>query len=167
VSIFPEEITKAASQLLEDCRGGQVRLATAESCTGGLLAAALTSIAGSSDVFERGFVTYSNQAKIELLGVSAETLSTSGAVSRETAAEMLQGIFRNSNTDLGISITGVAGPDGGSSAKPVGLVHMAVGRRGEPAHSHEFRFPPVSRNAIQLDAVAEALRLLTARAANP
>jgi nicotinamide-nucleotide amidase len=104
-------------------------LATAESCTGGMIAASLTDIAGSSAVFERGFVTYSNQAKIDLLGVSEETLSKFGAVSNETAEEMVRGALNNSRADFAIAVTGIAGPSGGSLDKPVGLVYIGIGRK--------------------------------------
>lgn len=104
-------------------------LATAESCTGGMISARLTDIAGSSKVFERGFVTYSNQAKIDLLGVSEKTLSQFGAVSGETAEEMVKGALTNSLADLAIAVTGIAGPSGGSLDKPVGLVYIGIGRK--------------------------------------
>ncbi len=123
MSLFPDDLSTSAAKLLEDCRRRAITLSTAESCTGGLLAACLTSIAGSSDVFESGFVTYSNQSKMNLLGVTAGTLEAHGAVSAETAVEMAQGLLRNSRADIGISITGIAGPGGGSNEKPVGLVY--------------------------------------------
>jgi nicotinamide-nucleotide amidase len=166
VSLFPEDVTKSASLLLETCRKRKLLIATAESCTGGLLAASLTSIAGSSDVFERGFVTYSNQAKIDMLGVSANTLSSFGAVSIETAVEMAEGILRKSGSEIGISITGIAGPGGGSDDKPVGLVHMAVCRRSVGISHHECRFGLLARNTIQIEAVRTALQLLMARVAS-
>jgi nicotinamide-nucleotide amidase len=160
VSIFPKDITASASLLLEYCGKRRLLLATAESCTGGLLAACLTSIAGSSDVFERGFVTYSNQAKVDLLGVNPDTLSAYGAVSRETAFEMAEGTIRRSAADIGISITGIAGPGGGSEAKPVGLVHMAVCRKSSQPQHQEFQFGPQARTVIQLQAVRAALLML-------
>jgi nicotinamide-nucleotide amidase len=160
VNIFPEDISESAARLLEKCCRRGLTLATAESCTGGLLAACLTSIAGSSDVFERGFVTYSNQSKMNLLGVTAGTLEAHGAVSAETAVEMGEGLLRNSRADIGISITGIAGPGGGSDEKPVGLVHMAVSRRLKPVLQHEFRFGPLPRNSIQIEAVRSALNLI-------
>jgi nicotinamide-nucleotide amidase len=166
VSLFPDDITNSAARLLEDCRRRGITLATAESCTGGLLAAGLTSIAGSSDVFERGFVTYSNQSKMELLGVSSSTLEAHGAVSPETAIEMADGLLRNSAASIGISITGIAGPAGGGADKPVGLVHMAVSwRSGTTAHQ-EFRFGPRSRSEIQIEAARAALGLLARSAAD-
>jgi nicotinamide-nucleotide amidase len=160
VSIFPQDVTRSASELLKRCRMRNLRIATAESCTGGLVAACLTSIAGSSDVFDRGLVTYSNQAKIDLLGVRSSTLDSFGAVSHETAMEMLEGLFRNSAASLGISVTGIAGPGGGSVEKPVGLVYMACGMRGHKANGKEFRFRIAERNEIQLEALGVALDLL-------
>ena len=105
-------------------------LATAESCTGGLIAGAITDVAGSSGWFERGFITYSNEAKVEMLGVRAETLVAYGAVSEATAAEMAQGAIANSRADLGVAVTGVAGPDGGTAEKPVGMVCFGWARKG-------------------------------------
>jgi nicotinamide-nucleotide amidase len=160
VNLFPEDITVAASQLLETCRSQSLRIASAESCTGGLLAACVTSIAGSSDVFERGWATYSNQSKVELLGVSAQTLESYGAVSSQTALEMARGALQNSVADIAISITGIAGPGGYSAEKPVGLVHMATITREGLAAQKEFRFGMLGRNHIQLEAVRAALKML-------
>lgn len=160
MSIFPGDMITSAALLIDDCRQQKLLIATAESCTGGLLAACLTSIAGSSDVFERGFVTYSNQAKIELLGVSPDTIAAYGAVSRETALEMAKGVLINSKADIGISITGIAGPGGGSDQKPVGLVHMGVCRRSTQTAHRQFEFGLQTRNEIQLMAVRAALLML-------
>jgi nicotinamide-nucleotide amidase len=135
-------------------------LITAESCTGGLVAAALTDIAGSSSAFDRGLVTYSNSAKIELLGVPAETIANFGAVSAETARAMALGALAHSTCDIAVAITGVAGPGGGSIEKPVGLVHFACARRGEVEAAHvERRFGPLSRSEIRAAAVEQALDL--------
>ena len=112
--------------MLELCRGKWLKIATAESCTGGLVAAALTEIAGSSDVVDRGFVTYSNDAKKAMLGVPEATLASHGAVSRETAEAMAQGALAHAPVDLAVAITGIAGPGGGTAGKPVGLVHFAA-----------------------------------------
>lgn len=114
------------SFLLDKLRAGGHKLATAESCTGGLIAAAFTDIAGSSDVFDRGFVTYSNQSKIDMLGVSPATIATHGAVSEQTCREMLQGAITNSAASVAIATTGIAGPAGGSAEKPVGLVYIGI-----------------------------------------
>jgi nicotinamide-nucleotide amidase len=121
------------SQLLEKYRQRHWRIATAESCTGGMVAAALTEIAGSSDVFDRGFVTYSNQAKTDMLGIPAELIARHGAVSAEVAQAMAVGTLSHSNADVALSITGIAGPGGGSHEKPVGLVFLACARKGLPA----------------------------------
>jgi nicotinamide-nucleotide amidase len=164
--MFPEDITVASSRLLETCRRQSVRIATAESCTGGLLAACLTSIAGSSDVFERGWATYSNRSKVELLGVSAQTLTSFGAVSPQTALEMARGALQNSAAEIVISITGIAGPGGYSAEKPVGLVHMATITRKGRTDEQEFLFGMLARNDIQLEAVRAALKLLARSASS-
>jgi len=153
-----KSIREAAGAVVE-CysRAGKV-IATAESCTGGYVAASLTDIAGSSAVFDRGFVTYSNQAKVELLGVSTETLLKHGAVSMNTAAEMAKGAAQRSGADISVSVTGIAGPDGGTTEKPVGLVYMAFADRGGTVVDIvELNHPP--------DADRETIRLETTRAA--
>lgn len=114
------------SSLLDKLRANSAIIATAESCTGGMIAAAITDIAGSSEIFDRGFVTYSNQAKMDMLGVSKETLDKHGAVSHQTCEEMLRGAIANSNASVAIATTGIAGPSGGSAEKPVGLVYIGV-----------------------------------------
>jgi nicotinamide-nucleotide amidase len=136
-----------------------LRIATAESCTGGLIAAALTDVAGSSDVFERGFVTYSNDAKQELIAVPPAVLTKFGAVSAETAEAMARGALARSRADVAISVTGIAGPDGGSSEKPVGLVWFGLARKGGPSLTVREIFPG-DRAAIRQAAVARALVLL-------
>src|SRR5205807_6194594 len=124
-----QELSEAARALLDLCRGKRLLLAAAESCTGGLLAATLTEIPGSSDVFERGFVTYSNEAKRAMLGVTPMTLAGHGAVSRETAEAMATGVLAHAPVDLAVSITGIAGPGGAVPGKPVGLVDLAAAAR--------------------------------------
>jgi nicotinamide-nucleotide amidase len=148
-----------AATLLDLYRAKNLRIATAESCTGGMIAAALTDTAGSSDVFERGFVTYSNAAKTELLGVPAEFIAHHGAVSVHVAREMAAGALKRSKADVAVAVTGVAGPGGGSDAKPVGLVYLAVARRGsDPAiERHQFHG---DRAAIRRAAVERALEML-------
>ena len=148
-----------AEALLQACRERHLMIATAESCTGGLIAATLTAIAGSSDVVERGFVTYSNAAKTEMLGVPADLIARVGAVSEEVARAMAEGALAHSPADLAVSVTGVAGPGGGTAAKPVGLVCFGcVGRGGAAmATSHVF---PGDRAEVRRASVAEALRLL-------
>lgn len=142
------------------------RLATAESCTGGWIAKCITDIAGSSSWFERGYVTYSDAAKVQALGVRSSTLQAHGAVSAETADEMAQGALKQSGADIAVSVTGIAGPDGGSVQKPVGLVWFALARRGSSTRSEHHRFQG-DRAAIRSAAVARALTLVieAARAA--
>ncbi len=155
-----EEMRGAANALLELCKKKKLTLAAAESCTGGLLAATLTEIPGSSMVLDRGFVTYSNEAKQEMLGVKAQTLDTYGAVSRETALEMAHGALVRSSVDLAVSVTGIAGPDGGSAEKPVGLVHFgAVSRGGQSVHS-EQRYGDIGRAQVRKHAMLQAFRML-------
>jgi len=145
--------------LLEACREAGLKLATAESCTGGMVAAALTDIAGSSDVVERGFVTYSNAAKSELLGVPAELIAQHGAVSSEVAVAMAEGALAHAPVDLAVSITGIAGPGGATPTKPVGLVHFGIVRRGMPARTEHHVFPG-DRAAVRAAATRRALELL-------
>jgi nicotinamide-nucleotide amidase len=141
-----------------------LHVATAESCTGGLVAAALTGIAGSSDVVECGFVTYSNAAKETMLGVPAATLRRHGAVSAETAAAMAAGALGHSQADLTVAITGVAGPGGGSRQKPVGLVHFAAASRDGRRLARSRRYGKIGRRRVRERSVAEALALLQALA---
>lgn len=156
-----QDILAAAGYAIKLCESRNLRIVTAESCTGGLIAAALTEIPGSSAVFERGFVTYSNQAKIELLNVSRPLIEARGAVSEEVARAMSAGALQQSPADLAVSVTGIAGPGGGTAAKPVGLVYIAVQRRGGDAMTLENRFPPdASRETIRGLAVYAALRLI-------
>jgi nicotinamide-nucleotide amidase len=151
-----------AEELVALASNKGLRLACAESCTGGLVAAALTDIAGASAVFERGFVTYSNDSKVDLLGVAPETLAEYGAVSAQTAREMALGALANSRADLAVAITGIAGPGGGSAEKPVGLAHFACARRDGEIVLSERRFGPLSRADIRAGAVLEALAMLQA-----
>lgn len=151
-----------ARRVLAACERRGLMLATAESCTGGMIAAALTDIAGSSAVVDRGFVTYSNEAKTEMLGVSAQTLAAHGAVSEETAREMAEGALSRSRAGIAVSVTGIAGPGGGSAQKPVGLVWFGLatshGGRGTVAEKHLFG--DSGRTQIRLESVATALRLI-------
>jgi nicotinamide-nucleotide amidase len=142
-------LIEQAAALLELCRRKQIKVATAESCTGGLVAATLTEIPGSSDVVERGFVTYSNDAKETMLGVPGTTLRTFGAVSRETAEAMAKGALRQSHAELAISVTGIAGPGGGSPEKPVGLVHFAAASKNGQLIHHEKRFGDIGRSQVR------------------
>ena len=127
----PTELFALATKLVSACDLADVTLATAESCTGGLIAGAITAVPGSSAVLDRGFVTYSNDAKLDMLGVEADALAEHGAVSHEVAVQMAIGAVVHSRADLAVSVTGIAGPSGGTATKPVGLVHMAIARRGE------------------------------------
>jgi nicotinamide-nucleotide amidase len=151
----------AAADLLDACRARGIMLATAESCTGGLIAAALTAIAGSSDVVDRGFVTYSNEAKQELLAVRAELIAIHGAVSEQVARVMAEGALARSRAQRAISVTGVAGPGGGTAAKPVGLVWFGLARRDGPTDTRQCIFPG-DRTAIRAASVSTALTMIAA-----
>ena len=146
--------------LLEKCRMHGVKIATAESCTGGMLAALITSVPGSSDVFDCGFVTYSNEAKKRMLHVSHEVIADHGAVSRECSLAMAHGAILESAATVAVSITGIAGPGGGTAAKPVGLVHLACARRNGPTLHREERFGDIGRDAVRVASVEVALELL-------
>jgi len=158
--MFPSDLLQEATRLLEVCRARRLRLVTAESCTGGLIAALLTEIPGSSDVVERGYVTYSNAAKQECLGVPEAMLRQYGAVSETVARAMAEGALKHSHADLAVSVTGVAGPGGGSDAKPVGLVHLAVARKGAATLQRECRFGDIGRDLVRVKSVEVALELL-------
>lgn len=160
--MLPPALLDEAAALLDACRARQVRLVTAESCTGGLIAAALTAIAGSSDVLECGFVTYSNASKQELLGVRAEQIEAHGSVSEQVARAMASGALTRSFADIAVSVTGLAGPGGGSAGKPVGLVWFGLAQRGHPAATDSHIFPG-DRTAIRAAAVAQAFALIRAR----
>ena len=154
------KLRATAKRLLDVCRARGLRIATAESCTGGLVAGALTEIPGSSDVVERGFVVYSNAAKEAMLGVPAATLKRYGAVSEQTAIAMAAGALKNSQADLTVSITGIAGPGGGSKQKPVGLVHFAAAARdGRSLHRRRL-FGKIGRRRVRERSVMQALALL-------
>jgi len=159
-TMFSDDITTAARALLDACRSHRLMIATAESCTGGLIAGALTAVPGSSDVFERGFVTYSNQAKSEMLGVPSFLIAAKGAVSEEVACAMAEGALVRSSTDLAVAVTGVAGPDGGSDDKPVGLVHIAAAQRGRETLHQAHRFGDIGRDEVRQATVRAALALL-------
>jgi nicotinamide-nucleotide amidase len=156
--VFDTETIERADQVLAACRAKGWRLATAESCTGGLVAAALTAIAGSSDVVDRGFVTYANRAKTELLGVPEATLAAFGAVSAETARAMAAGAVNRAAVDLAVSVTGIAGPGGASQEKPVGLVHLGIATK-ENCRSERHIFPG-DRDGVRRAAMIRALELL-------
>jgi nicotinamide-nucleotide amidase len=149
-----------ANTLLDKARAKGLRLTTAESCTGGLVAAALTEIAGASDVFDRGFVTYSNAAKCDMLGVADALLKAHGAVSAEVARAMALGAIDHSLADVAVAVTGVAGPGGGSLEKPLGLVHFACARRDGGVDHVERRYGPLSRAEIRAASVTQALEMM-------
>ena len=149
-----------AEQLLKRGRAARLTLATAESCTAGLIAATLGAVPGASNMLERGFVTYSNEAKTELLGVPAELIASKGAVSAEVARAMAEGALKHSRADLAVAVTGIAGPDGGNAEKPVGLVHLAAARRGGARLHEERRFGDIGRQRVQAETVLAAFDLV-------
>jgi nicotinamide-nucleotide amidase len=157
--MFSSDLNQLAVRALDHLRASKRRCVTAESCTGGLVAALLTSVPGSSDVVERGFVTYSNEAKTDLLGVPADIIAAHGAVSAQTAEAMARGALAHSRADVAVSITGVAGPGGGSAEKPVGLVFLAVATQ-VGCDVVEMRFGPLSRDEIRARSVVKALELM-------
>ena len=160
-------IPALARRVLSEARRNGLTIATAESCTGGMVAAALTSIAGSSDVFDRGFVTYSNAAKAAMIGVPSQLIAENGAVSAEVVAAMAEGALRASGAGLAVAITGVAGPGGGTAQKPVGLVHLAVAAADGRVNRIERRYDPaLRRSGIRRAAVIDALGLLLGMAAS-
>ena len=152
-------IQTLSASVLSACREARIKVVTAESCTGGLVAAALTDIAGSSDVVERGFVTYSNAAKSELLDVPAAMIASHGAVSAQVATAMVQGALARAPVDLAISVTGIAGPGGATPGKPVGLVYFGIARKGGTARVERHTFHG-DRAAVRLAATERALELL-------
>ena len=155
-----QDLIEPARALLDLCRAKKLTIAAAESCTGGLLAATLTEIPGSSQVFDRGFVTYSNDAKIGMLGVPVDLLETFGAVSREAAQAMASGALAQAGVDLAVAITGIAGPGGALPGKPVGLVHLAAASRGG-RRSHQARhFGDIGRAGVRRESVRQALAML-------
>jgi nicotinamide-nucleotide amidase len=165
--LFSSTQIKAAAALLDELRSRGLKLAAAESCTGGLVTALLTEIAGSSTVVERGFVTYSNAAKHELLGVPEAMLAEHGAVSEPVARAMAEGALAHSAADVTVAVTGIAGPGGGSAEKPVGLVHIAAARRGGAVLHQECRFGDIGRAEVRLASVDTALQLISRAAAAP
>jgi nicotinamide-nucleotide amidase len=160
MTLFSSTLLSDASTLLEACRRHGWRLVTAESCTGGLIAACLSEIPGASDVLDRGFVTYSNAAKHDLLDVSNDLIAAVGAVSAEVAESMAMGALARSDADITVSVTGIAGPGGGSPEKPVGLVYLGTARRGAGPARHERHLFTGDRTAIRLAAVEAAIALL-------
>ena len=153
------EIGELANRFLQACLKREILAATAESCTGGLIIAAMTDIPGSSSMVDRGFVTYSNDAKMEMLGVSPVTLDAHGAVSAETAREMAAGALAGSHAGIALAVTGIAGPDGGSAEKPVGLVWFGLALAGKPAVAEKQIFENRGRDHIRRQTVLHALEM--------
>jgi nicotinamide-nucleotide amidase len=158
--MFSAALLSDAEKLLADARARGLKIATAESCTGGLIAGLLTEISGSSDVVERGFVTYSNEAKTEMLGVDADLIRQHGAVSAEVARAMALGALTHAHADIAVAVTGIAGPAGGTRQKPVGLVYLAAAR-GNRVIARECRFGDIGRREVRIKSVEAALVLLT------
>jgi nicotinamide-nucleotide amidase len=158
--MLPDDVLEHAADLVARLKAAQLKLVTAESCTGGLVAAAITDVPGSSAVFERGFVTYSNEAKSTSLGVGSALLAECGAVSGPVAVAMADGALQHSLADIAVAITGIAGPGGATATKPVGLVHIAVARKGSPTVDEECRFAESGRRKIREAAVRKALEML-------
>ncbi|MEM8791138.1 MAG: CinA family protein [Pseudomonadota bacterium] len=158
------ETTSLATEILDRCIATGIRLATVESCTGGMIAAALTDIPGSSAVVERGFVTYSNEAKAELVGVPMDLIIQHGAVSEPVAIAMAEGGLRNAPVDLAVAVTGIAGPGGGSEAKPEGLVHFACARRGHTTAHARIEFGALGREEVRRRSAIQALEMLRSAA---
>lgn len=155
-----DDLIEAARRLIAICKGKNLLVATAESCTAGLVAGTLSEVPGASSILDRGYVTYSNEAKHDMLGVPREVLARHGAVSRETAEAMVRGVLGRSRIDLAVSVTGIAGPDGGSAGKPVGLVHFAAATRtGKLAHA-EMRYGDIGRASVREKSVLQALLML-------
>ncbi|MGE6699185.1 CinA family protein [Hyphomonas sp. NPDC076900] len=161
--MFPDRLRNLAMLVLDDAERARLKIATAESCTGGLVAALLTEIPGSSSVVERGFVTYSNKAKEEMLGVPGDVLADFGAVSEPVARMMAEGALANSRANIAVSITGVAGPGGGTRMKPVGTVHIACARENRAMLHEMLQLGDIGRDAIRLAAVEAALNLIQAQ----
>jgi len=160
--MFAAALLEQAGEILAAARAKGLRIATAESCTGGLIAGLITEIAGSSDVFERGFVTYSDEAKDDLLEVPTDLLHQHGAVSVQVAMAMADGALKHSLAQIALAVTGIAGPGGGTAAKPVGLVYIATAQLGGETEGHELRFGDIGRDGVRLATVEAALDLLQA-----
>jgi len=158
--MFPNPVMRLAKTLLKQATEAKLAIAFAESCTGGLIAAAVTELDGASAVVDRGFVVYSNRAKTEMLGVPPELIGQYGAVSEEVARAMAQGALKHSGAQLSVSCTGIAGPTGGTPTKPIGLVHFAAAREGQTTLHQECRFGDIGRSEIRMRSVEAALKLL-------
>lgn len=162
--MFSSEILNEAAALIGECRAAGIKMATAESCTGGLIGGALTAVPGASHVFDRGFLTYSNEAKAEVLGVDAALIAAGGAVSEPVARAMAEGALAHAPVGLTMAVTGIAGPGGGTDEKPVGTVHFAAAARGKPT-LHEHHVFPGDRDAVRDATILAALKLARRRLA--
>ncbi|WP_197729525.1 CinA family protein [Rhizobium ruizarguesonis] len=160
MSLFPQDIVSTAEAIIRDFAAAGLMVSTAESCTGGLIAGALTEISGSSAVVDRGFVTYTNSAKVEMLGVQAETLLRFGAVSEETARQMAHGALFRSRAEIAVAVTGIAGPGGGSAEKPVGLVHLAAKSRAGALIHRQMLYGDIGRSEVRLATIRTALEMV-------
>ncbi|MFN4296890.1 MAG: CinA family protein [Brevundimonas sp.] len=158
--MFPADIEPLAKTITDRAADAGIMLATAESCTAGLLVAALTTVSGSAKAVDRGFVTYSNDAKHQMLGVDMKLIDLHGAVSRSVAEAMAKGALKASGAGLAASVTGIAGPTGGTAEKPVGLVHFAVARQDGRLIHREERFGDIGRDSVRLESVRTALRMM-------
>lgn len=158
--MFDDHLLNLARLTLDEARSRRLKIATAESCTGGLIAGLLTEIAGSSDVVERGFIVYSNRAKEEVLGVPGDLIADMGAVSEPVARLMAEGALAESRANLAVAVTGIAGPGGGTPLKPVGLVHLAVVRENRPILHQAMRFGDVGRSEVRRLTIVEALEMV-------
>jgi nicotinamide-nucleotide amidase len=158
--MFPSPLLALAQVVIADARDAKLRIATAESCTGGLVGGLLTEIPGSSDVFDRGFIVYSNRAKSDMLNVPGDLIADMGAVSEAVARAMAEGAVENSNAHVAVAVTGVAGPGGGTKLKPIGLVHIAAARERRSILHEAHRFGDIGREEIRMKAVEAALLLL-------
>lgn len=163
--MYPEILIIMTEDLIDSCHTAGLKLALAESCTGGLIAGCITSVSGASSVFDRGFVTYSNEAKMEMLGVEPHIIKNHGAVSEPVAVAMAEGAIKNSVANIALSITGIAGPGGGSDEKPVGLVYIAVARENFETRVERHVFKG-DRERVRIQGVESGLKLLNAVAAN-
>ena len=157
--MFPGPLLSRAAALIDHCRKRRLMLATAESCTGGLIAGLITSVAGSSDVLDCGFVTYSNGAKRRMVGVPETLIAQHGAVSEEVARAMAEGALAQSEADIAVAVTGVAGPGGGTAQKPVGLVHCAAARKGHATITRVLRLGDIGRDGVRMETVRAAVEL--------
>ena len=158
--MFASPLLRLAEVVIAEARGQKLRIATAESCTGGLIGGLLTEIPGSSDVFERGFIVYSNRAKQDMLGVPGDLIADMGAVSEAVSRAMAEGAVENSNAHIAVAVTGIAGPGGGTRMKPVGLVHIAAARENRSILHEAHRFGDIGRTEVRIRTVEAALEML-------